>query len=145
MRRSRILILAADNAGEVILDRLLVEELPADRVTLVVRGSPVINDATMEDAEVAGLTSLVKVMDNGSDVPGTIAVACSQAFQDRLRRADLVIAKGQGNYETLSEQPGDVFFLLKIKCPVIARDIGLDLGRNVVLRRNRQGSRAGKT
>ncbi len=56
-----------------------------------------------------------------------------------------MIAKGQGNYETLSDQPGEVFFLLKIKCPVIARDIGLDLGRNVVLRRNRQGCQAGIT
>ena len=128
----------ADNAGEIVFDRLLIEEMPTDRTTLVVRGSPVINDATREDAEAAGLTSVVTVMDNGSDVPGTILESCSPSFRTRFERCDLVIAKGQGNYETLGDQDHNIFFLLKAKCPVIARDIGREVGQMVVWRNRMQ-------
>ncbi len=124
----------ADNAGEIVLDRLLLEEMPAEVVTVVVKGSPIINDATLEDAEAAGLTSLVKVIDNGSDVPGTILELCSPSFRERLASCDLVISKGQGNYETLSGLDGRAFFLLKAKCPVIARDLGCEIGQMVVCR-----------
>lgn len=128
----------ADNAGEIVFDRLLIEEMPTDRTTLVVRGSPVINDATRADAETAGLTSVVTVMDNGSDVPGTILESCSPSFRARFERCDLVIAKGQGNYETLGDQDHNIFFLLKAKCPVIARDIGREVGQMVVWRNRMQ-------
>jgi uncharacterized protein with ATP-grasp and redox domains len=130
------ILYVADNAGEIVFDRLLLEEMPMDRVTLVVRGAPVINDATWEDAEAAGIASLVAVIDNGSDVPGTILECCSPHFQDRFEQCDLVVAKGQGNFETLGEQGQNIFFLLKVKCPVIARDIGCDVGQ-AVIRRNR--------
>jgi len=125
----------ADNAGEIVLDRLLIEQLPTDRVALAVRGQPIINDATRADAEAAGLTELVEVFDNGSDAPGTILEACSKTFRDRFDRADLVIAKGQGNYETLSSVDHNIYFLLKAKCVVIARDIGCPVGQMVVLHR----------
>jgi len=124
----------ADNAGEIVLDRLLIEELPMDRVTVAVRGQPIINDATREDARAAGLTELVEVIDNGSDVPGTILESCAPAFRDRFAGADLIIAKGQGNYETLSGADQNIYFLLKAKCMVIARDIGCPVGQTVVLR-----------
>jgi uncharacterized protein with ATP-grasp and redox domains len=124
----------ADNAGEIVFDRLLIEELPTARTTVVVRGGPVINDATREDAVAAGLTARVRVIDNGSDVPGTILESCSSTFQARFARSDLIIAKGQGNYETLNDQDADIFFLLKAKCPVIARHIGCDAGSSVVCR-----------
>ena len=126
----------ADNAGEIVFDRLLLERLPLEKVTVAVRGLPVINDATMVDAQAAGITELAEVIDNGTDVPGTILSECSPAFRDRFNAADLVIAKGQGNYETLSNEDKAVFFLLKVKCPVIARDIGGDVG-TFVLRRLR--------
>ncbi len=114
----------ADNAGEIVFDRLLIEQMPLRKITLVVKGSPIINDATREDAEAAGLTQLVNVIDNGADIPGTVLEACSELFQRRFEAADLIIAKGQGNYETLNEcRRSGLFFLLKIKCPVIARDI----------------------
>ena len=124
----------ADNAGEIVFDRLLIEEIPADRITLVVRGRPVINDATRPDAEAAGLSSLVTVMDNGSDVPGTILESCSSSFRTRFQQGDLVIAKGQGNYETLSGEKSSIFFLFKAKCPVIVRDVGCEVGQMVVCR-----------
>ena len=125
----------ADNAGEIVFDRLLIEQLPLDRVTVAVRGAPVINDAIMADAQAAGITELVEVIDSGVDVPGTILELCSKDFQLRFAEARLVIAKGQGNYETLSEANKDIFFALKAKCPVIAGDIGCALG-DLVLRRS---------
>ena len=123
----------ADNAGEIVFDRLLIEQMPAEKVTLVVKGSPIINDATREDAEAAGLTSLIEVIDNGDDAPGTILNQCSPVFRQRFEATDLVIAKGQGNYETLNECCHErLFFLLKVKCAVIARDLGFCVGDMVV-------------
>jgi uncharacterized protein with ATP-grasp and redox domains len=123
----RILYLT-DNAGEIVFDRLLIEELPLDKVTVAVRGGPVINDATLADAEAAGLTRLVEVIDSGSDAPGTLLDDCSGEFRERFGAADLVIAKGQAHYETLSGHDGSIFFLLKAKCPVIARELGCPKG-----------------
>jgi len=125
----------ADNAGEIVFDRLLIEQLPTRKITLVVKGQPVINDATITDAQAAGLTELVEVIDNGSDAPGTILEECSRQFQQRFKAADLVIAKGQGNYETLSDVDKEIFFVLKIKCPVIARHLGCEVG-SLILQAN---------
>ncbi len=123
-----------DNAGEIVFDRLLIEELPAGKVTLVVKGAPVLNDATRKDAEMVGLTRLVEVVENGSDAPGTILEDCSAGFRQRFDQSDLVIAKGQGNYECLSGVGKDVFFLLTVKCPVIAADLGCDPGETILRR-----------
>jgi len=130
-----------DNAGEIVFDRVLIEKLPHAKVTFVVKGSPVINDVTMEDAEAAGLIDLVEVITNGSDGPGTILQSCSSAFRERFRRADLVIAKGQANYESLSDIDKNVFFILKAKCPVIARDLGCEIG-TMILRGSKVSGRA---
>ena len=124
----------ADNAGEIVFDRVLIEQLPTDRLTVVVRGAPILNDAIMADAEVAGLCDLVEVIDNGSDAPGTILNDCSEDFRRRFAEADLIIAKGQGNFETLSDEAADVYFLFKVKCPVIANHVGLPLGTQVAAR-----------
>jgi len=126
----------ADNAGEIVFDHLLIEQLPIEKITVVVKGSPVINDATMEDANLAGLTRVVEVIDNGSDGPGTILETCSQSFRDRFEGADLIIAKGQGNYETLSDIDKNIFFLLKAKCPVIARDLSCQVGKMILRKSN---------
>ena len=125
----------ADNAGEIVFDRLLIEQLPIEKITVAVKGSPVINDATKQDAEIAGLPKIVDVIDNGSDAPGTILENCSQFFRDHFNKADLVIAKGQGNYETLSDVDKNIFFILKAKCPVISKNIGCKVGK-MVLRRS---------
>ena len=122
----------ADNAGEIVFDHLLIEQLPIEKITVVVKGSPVINDATIEDANVVGLGRIVEVIDNGSDGPGTILETCSKDFLDRFENADLIIAKGQGNYETLSGIDKDIFFLLKVKCSVIAEDIGYKVGEMIL-------------
>lgn len=135
--RADDILYLADNAGEIGFDRLFIEQLPRSRVTVAVKGSPVINDATIEDAQAVGLSELVEVIDNGSDVPGTILEMCSPEFQQRFRRADLVIAKGQGNYETLCHLDTDkhIFYLLKVKCSVVGRALGCQVGDIVVYRK----------
>lgn len=131
-QEARDILYLADNAGEIVIDRLLIEELDPARVTLAVRGSPVLNDATMDDARAAGLPDLVKVIDNGSDAPGTILEDCSAEFRARFRKADLIVVKGQGNFETLSGVDANLIFLFKVKCPVIARHVGVPLGVHVL-------------
>ena len=133
-KASNILYLA-DNAGEVFFDRLLIEELDGCRITFGVRGSPIINDALRDDARMAGIDTLVEVVDNGSDAPGTVVGECSEEFRSHFAEADLVIAKGQGNYETLSDERKMMFFLLKAKCPVIANDIGCHEGDMVIIKK----------
>jgi uncharacterized protein with ATP-grasp and redox domains len=125
-----LILYIADNAGEIVFDRILVEEIQdfENRVVFVVKGGPILNDATMMDAREAGLTDIVRVIDNGCDAPGTILELCNDAFIEELNRADLIISKGQGNYETLSDIPRNVFFLLKAKCPVIAGDLSVHVG-----------------
>ncbi len=132
MAEAENILYLADNTGEIVFDRLLIERLSPDKVTVAVKGSPVLNDATMDDARVAGLTDMVKVIDNGSDAPATVLEDCSEQFRDVFEAADVVIAKGQGNYESLSGVSKEIFFALKIKCPVIADDIGYPLGSMVL-------------
>lgn len=137
---SKAILFLADNAGEIVFDRLLIDLLPREKVAVAVCGAPVLNDATLADAEQAGITSQFEVIENGSDAPGTILDDCSEAFQERFHAADLVIAKGQGNYETLSEAKKNIYFLLKVKCPVIARDIGRNVGDMVLQRTAASGT-----
>jgi uncharacterized protein with ATP-grasp and redox domains len=121
----------ADNAGETVFDRLLIKVLDVP-VLYVVKGGPVLNDATREDALAAGIDDVAEVVSSGSNAPGTIPPRCSPQFRRLLEEAQLVIAKGQSNYETLSERDGKFFFLLQAKCPVIARDLGVPVGSIVV-------------
>ncbi len=124
----------ADNAGEIVFDRLLIEQLPTERVTVVVRGGPILNDAVMADAEAAGLCDLVETIDNGSDAPGTVLADCSEDFRRRFASADMIIAKGQGNFESLSDEAANIYFLFKAKCSVIADHVGLPVGTHVATR-----------
>lgn len=101
-----------DNAGEIAFDRLLVEQLPHGKVTVAVRGQPVINDATRTDALAVGFDPDI-LIDNGSDAPGTILADCNAEFRALFDTADLVISKGQGNYESISNARANCFFLSK--------------------------------
>jgi uncharacterized protein with ATP-grasp and redox domains len=134
IERAEHILYLADNCGEIVFDRLLVEHLPTERVTVAVRGEPILNDATLEDARTVGLTDLVEVIDNGSDAPGTLLEDCSPEFRRRFAEADLIIAKGQGNYESLNEVSAPVYFLFKVKCTVVAEHIGEPVGTHVVTR-----------
>ncbi|WP_457573988.1 damage-control phosphatase ARMT1 family protein [Desulfolithobacter sp.] len=123
-RRPEVLYLA-DNAGEIVFDGLLVEELLRRdcRVTLVVREGAIINDATMEDVRACGLDGLCPVITSGAVCPGTPLAHCSSEFKELFHRADLIISKGMGNYETLSDVVAPLFFLFTVKCQVVAEDI----------------------
>jgi uncharacterized protein with ATP-grasp and redox domains len=132
-RTAPTVLYIADNAGEIVLDRLLIEQLLPKRVTVVVRGQPILNDATRADAMVAGLGDLGEVIDNGSDAPGTLMSECSSELRHRFEHADVVIAKGQGNCETLSAVTRhNMFFLLMAKCPVIAQHLGCERNSLIV-------------
>ncbi|MCF7970759.1 MAG: ARMT1-like domain-containing protein [Methylococcaceae bacterium] len=123
----------ADNAGETVFDRVLIESIVGS-VTYVVKSGPIINDATYEDAVAAGIDQVATIIDNGSNAPGTLFEQCSEAFRQRFAQADLIIAKGQANYESLSDSSAPIFFLLQAKCNVIARDLGIAQGGTVLKR-----------
>jgi uncharacterized protein with ATP-grasp and redox domains len=129
--KARSILYLGDNAGEIVFDRLLVEVLQqiseAD-ITFVVRGEPVLNDATLEDARFVGLDRLVPVRDNGNDAPGTVLPEVRPEVRTLFEGADVIIAKGQGNYETLNDAPGNIYFLFQIKCPVIGRSADAEVG-----------------
>ncbi len=112
----------ADNTGETVFDRAFIEKIKIP-VIYAVKGSPVLNDATEQDAIEAGLDTVATILSNGSDVPGTLLELCSPEFVSAFNNAPVIIAKGQGNYESLSKSGSKVFCLLQVKCPVIGEDI----------------------
>jgi damage-control phosphatase, subfamily I len=131
-KAGRILYLA-DNAGEIVFDRLLIDALPKEKITVAVRGSAVLNDALLEDACAAGLPDSVLVMGNGSDAPGTILEDCTPEFRAMFEKADLIISKGQGNFETLSQSDAPIFFLFTVKCPLVAKQVGSPIGTMICI------------
>lgn len=117
-----------DNTGEIVFDKLLVEELlrRGKQVTYVVRGGSVINDVTLEDARYVGMDKIVPVITTGTALPGTILKEANSDFVAHFHGADLIIAKGQGNFEGLDEEPKAITFLLKAKCTLIANELGVE-------------------
>lgn len=115
----------ADNCGEIVYDSLLLELLAESgfALTVAVKSGPIINDALVEDARTAGLHRLARIISNGTACPGTPLPNCSAEFLQVFHQADLVIAKGQGNFETLSTAEREIFFLLTIKCKVVGRHL----------------------
>ena len=135
-QKAKKILFIADNAGEIVFDKLMIEEMPTDKITYVVKGGPIVNDATLKDAQSVGMTELVRVIDNGAAVQGTILKMCSKSFIDEFNEADLIISKGQANYETLSDiKNKEIFYLLRAKCHCIALDIGCNKGDFVILRK----------
>jgi uncharacterized protein with ATP-grasp and redox domains len=137
LEKAETLLFFVDNAGEIGLDKLLVETFlgtkTLEKIDFVVKGGPIINDATLEDAVYMGLNSLPNseflVISNGE--AGTGPKRNSQTVKRWIYEHDLVISKGQGNYEGLSEHNG-LFFLLMAKCPIIASDIGVEVGDIII-------------
>jgi uncharacterized protein with ATP-grasp and redox domains len=127
LQRAGSVLYLADNAAECVFDRILIEEMKKP-VTFVVRDRPVINDATREDAIKAGLGDLTTVVSSGTDAPGTVLETCSREFKALFDRSEFIISKGQGNYEALSGQRHSIFFMLKVKCSVVAADLGVAVG-----------------
>jgi uncharacterized protein with ATP-grasp and redox domains len=128
LEEARTILYLADNAGETVFDRILIETMEKDTVYYAVRDIPIINDATIVDAQKSGIGRVARIVSSGCDAPGTILKRCSQEFLDIFERVDVIVSKGQGNLESLSGQEGAIFFLLKVKCPVIARHLGTKTG-----------------
>jgi uncharacterized protein with ATP-grasp and redox domains len=135
LARSKSLLYLGDNAGEIVWDKILIEELLDHfniEIVYTVRGFPILNDVTMEDALFVGMDKLVKVISNGFDAPGTLLDRCSKEFLKHYQTSDLILSKGQGNYESLSAEDRPIFFLLQVKCPVIAENINCHMGEIVL-------------
>ncbi|MEA2103872.1 MAG: ARMT1-like domain-containing protein [Candidatus Cloacimonadota bacterium] len=124
VEKSAKILYIGDNAGEGVFDKILIEELPKP-VTYVVREIPVINDITFSEAKQIKIDQVAEVISSGTTAPGTILNLCNQCFLQKFENADMVISKGQGNYEGLSNVNRSVFFLLKAKCEIIARNLNV--------------------
>ncbi len=124
LAKARDVLYLADNAGESVLDRLLVDLIEAP-VTYVVKGGPAVNDATHEDALAAGMQRLCRVVDHGAATLGTLLDQCSAEFRHAFAEADVVIAKGMANYESLEGSRSGLYFLLQTKCAVVSEHMGV--------------------
>ena len=139
LKNARMLLYLGDNAGEIVFDKLLVQQILNEydvKIVFVVRGGPVLNDATIEDARAIGMDKIVTVIENGDDTPATVIHRSSDELKELYKNADMIIAKGQGNYETLSDESANIYFLLKVKCPVVARDLAVETGSLVIANTN---------
>lgn len=123
-----VILYLGDNAGEIVLDRLFLETINHPKVYFAVRGKPIINDATTLDTKQVGIDRLCTVISNGQDSPGTVLNSVSEEFKNIYDKADLIISKGQGNYEGLCEAEGNIYFLLMAKCEHVAKHLGVRKG-----------------
>lgn len=141
LARAKSLLYLCDNAGEIVLDKLFIEEIkqvyPGLDIICAVRHMPIINDALLEDAAYVGLDKVVPVISSGSVYPGTIINETNAEFRQLFADADMIISKGQGNFETLLDKADPrIFFILRIKCQMMAKLANTDQG-NLVLMQNR--------
>lgn len=129
LQKAKHLLYLTDNCGEVVMDKLWIEQLkkeyPQLAITVMVRGTAVINDATMEDAEQIGMTKQVRVTDNGTGIAGTCLEQMPDLALKEVDQADVIIAKGQGNYESLRGCGKNIFYLFLCKCEMFARNFGV--------------------
>ncbi|NLY82578.1 MAG: DUF89 family protein [Clostridiales bacterium] len=120
MEKAKNLVVLADNTGEIVLDKIMIEEIkqkyPKVSVTVIVRGAPVINDVTKEDAEYVGIDKIAKIIENGTAVAGTALELINKETKDAILKADLILSKGQGNFETLNTCGLNIYYVFLCKC-----------------------------
>jgi uncharacterized protein with ATP-grasp and redox domains len=127
LARASFILYLADNVGETVFDRVLIEILPLP-VIYVVKSGPILNDATREDANAAGIDQLAEIIENGTRSPGTVLSQASPEFLEVFDKAALVLSKGQANYETLDDQGEKIFFLMRVKCPLLSQAVNAPIG-----------------
>jgi len=133
IQEANSILYLGDNAGEIVFDKLFIELLDHDNVTYVVRDKPVINDVTFDDIEQVNMREVCNVISNGYDAPSTLLDFCSKQFIEAYNSADLIISKGQGNFEGLmNTKNSKIFFLLMAKCNPMAEMLGVKKGDMVV-------------
>lgn len=133
IKKAKSIVYLADNTGEIVFDKLFLEVINRPDITFVVRESPILNDATLEDVKLLGIDNIVNVITNGDCAPGTLLESVSEEFLEKYNKADLIISKGQGNFEGLGEvKDKNIFFLLMIKCQIIAEGLGIEKGDYII-------------
>jgi hypothetical protein len=132
LSKAKTLLYVGDNCGESVLDRLLIETANVENVYYAVRSKPVLNDVIYETAVRSGLDNCSTIIDSGSDAPGVIENVMSNRFKRLLNDANIVIAKGQGNFESMSGFDRSIYFLFMAKCNVMANYLGVDKGSFIV-------------
>ena len=144
LKKANKILYLGDNAGEIVFDRIFVEEIkrlyPKKEITFAVRASPIINDALMSDALSCGLDNSCRVISSGVDAPGTILRLCSKEFMKEFNSSDLIISKGQGNFEALSREKGPIYFLFMAKCMTVAQHLNCAL-MDILLLKNKRYNR----
>ncbi|MGD8781203.1 MAG: ARMT1-like domain-containing protein [Ignavibacteria bacterium] len=131
--KAELILYIGDNYEEALFDKLLLNELSPKKIVYAVRSKPILNDVTLEDAYNLGIDKICEVMESGSKVAGTVLSQCTKEFIDLYNKADMVISKGQGNFETLLNEERPIYFLFKVKCDTIANRAGLPEGKGVLL------------
>ena len=127
LSKAETVLYIGDNSGEAVFDCLLLEKLGDKKIYFAVRGEAILNDVTESTAQLAGVGNYAEIVSAGSGSPGCIISECGKEFKELFNKADMVIAKGQGNFEALSGSEREIFFLLKAKCPAIAGRLGVDI------------------
>ena len=127
----------ADNCGEIVADKLLIrilqEQYPQVHITVIVRGMPALNDAVLQDAEEVGLTEMVKVIGNGNGVGGTQLSLLSDEALGAIRAADVIVSKGQGNFETIHGCGLNIYYLFLCKCEWFTKRFGMERLKGVFI------------
>jgi uncharacterized protein with ATP-grasp and redox domains len=133
--KAKTILIIGDNAGEVVFDKILAEYLSHNhKVIYSVRDKPIINDATIEDALKTGIADYSEIISTGCGMPGAVIESCNIKFQELFNNADIIISKGQGNFEALSDTKRSIYFLLKAKCYRIAKALGVEINEYVFKR-----------
>ncbi len=134
IKNANSILFLGDNSGEIVFDKLFLETINHPNVIYAVRGKPILNDSTIEDADFVGITKLAKIIDTGIDFPGIDFEQSSSEFKKIYKDTDFIISKGQGNYESLNEiKNKKIYFLLMAKCDPVAHQLGVKKGDIVVV------------
>lgn len=137
LKNATKILYLGDNAGEIVFDKLFIETIMHNNIVYAVKGAPVFNDATINDAHDIGMDLVADVISNGYDAPSTILNKCSWKFREIFKTADIIISKGQGNMQGLINQNDPrIFYLLMAKCDVIADILKVDKGSFIVYNQN---------
>ncbi len=141
LEQANTLVYLTDNCGEIVLDKLFIQCLKENyldlHITVIVRGKDVINDATLEDAKEVGLTDIVTCIGNGNGAPGTVLKLLSEEAKYAITSADLVISKGQGNFESLYGEGVNPYFIFLCKCELFVRRFNLKQYESVFMKEER--------
>lgn len=133
LKKAELILYIADNYEEALFDKFFISALLPKNVVFAVRSKPILNDVTMEDAKKLKIEKLCKIIESGSTIAGTDLNECTPEFLQLYRKANIVISKGQGNYETLLNDVRSIYFLFRVKCDVIASRCGLKKGDGALI------------